>query len=130
MAVRKIRDGVYAISIRINQSNAGRIRQRVHCETELDALAIEASLKTSLGQNIKGASAYNINAVATEYMMWMQSHVVGKNDKPRMLKNYVLPFFGAWLPDKLTSNIIDKYIEKRLAMALNYAPSIWTKSNA
>jgi site-specific recombinase XerD len=121
MAVRKIRDGVYAINIRVDQTNEGRIRRRVKCASELDALSIEAGLRASLGQKAKGSSAYNINAVAAEYIRWMKSNVIGKNDKPRMLKNYVLPYFGAWLPDRLTSNLIDKYIEKRLAMALNKA---------
>lgn len=121
MAVRKISEGVYAINIRIDQTNEGRIRKRVKCASELDALAIEASIRASLGQKAKGSSAYNINAVAAEYIRWMKSNVIGKNDKPRMLNNYILPYFGAWLPDRLTSNIIDKYVEKRLAMALNKA---------
>jgi len=121
MAVKKIRDGVYAINIRIDQTNEGRIRRRVKCASELDALAIEAGIRANLGQKAKGSSAYNINSVATEYIRWMKSHVIGKNDKPRMLKNYILPFFGAWLPDRLTSGMTDLYIEKRLAMALNKA---------
>jgi site-specific recombinase XerC len=112
--------GKYDIYIRLSQNDSDRIRKRVNCPTELDALAIEINIKTDLGQQAK-ISPYTINSLAEKYIPWMKNHQLGKNDKPRMLNNYILPFFGAWLPDRLTSDLINAYKEKRLAMALNKA---------
>jgi len=97
-----------------------RMRRRVSCASELDAQAIEASLRAELGVE-KKTMPYTIAAVAIKYKSWMNNNVQGKNDKPRMLDNYIVPFFGSMLPDRITSPLIEQYKTKRLAMALNKA---------
>jgi integrase/recombinase XerD len=113
--------GVFDIYIRFGPDDKDRIRQRVKCATELDASAIEASIRVQMGLQETQVSPYTVNAIAKKYNAWMINHIAGKNDKPRMLNNYVLPFFGPWLPDGITSALVNSYKEKRLAMALNKA---------
>jgi len=115
MSVKKVRDGVFDIYIRIDQTNEGRIRRRVKCASELDALAIETDLRNSLGQQAKTAP-HTINAISEKYIPWMRNNHSDKTykDKHRMLLARVLPFFGAYLPDRITTPMIDLYKEKRL----------------
>lgn len=117
----KVVPGVYDIYIRVGQNDGDRVRKRVKCATEKDAQAIENSIRLQLGLSAKKPSPHTINAIAAKYKTWMKNHVQGKNDKPRMLDNYVLPYFGAWLPDSITTDLVNSYKEKRQAQALNKA---------
>ena len=113
--------GVYDIYIRVSADDKDRIRKRVKCASEIDAHAIENSIREQLGLSTLKASPHTISIIAEKYIAWMKNHVDGKNDKPRMIKNFILPFFGHLMPDALTSPLIQKYKEKREAMALNKA---------
>jgi len=114
MSVKKIRDGVFDIYIRLDQSNQGRIRRRVKCASELDALSLEASIREELGQQAK-KKTYTVSYIAELYIPWMRNHHAEKtyHDKHRMLLSQVLPFFGHWMPDRITTQLIQKYKEKR-----------------
>ena len=48
MSVKKYKDGVYDIYIRLGRE--ARIRKRVACASEMDALAIETSIRKELGK--------------------------------------------------------------------------------
>lgn len=117
MSVKKVRDGVYDIYIRLDQTNEGRIRRRVNCASELDALALETQIRNDLDRPAR-IQAYTVNAIAKLYIPWMRNHQSDKTyqDKHRMLLSQVLPFFGAFLPDRITTKIIDQYKEKRLSV--------------
>jgi site-specific recombinase XerD len=116
MSVKKVRDGVYDIYIRIDQSSSGRIRRRVKCGSELDALKIETAIKAELGVQVKSGQAYTVSMIAELYIPWMRINQRPKTtrEKQRMLMSNILPFFGAFLPDRISSQIIDKYKELRL----------------
>jgi site-specific recombinase XerD len=113
--------GLYDIYIKFGPTDKDKFRRRKHFSNDLEAIAYENAIRAQLGLEAKKTSPYTINSVAREYKSWMNGHISGKNDKPRMLDNYVLPFFGHLLPDSLTSQIINAYKEKRLAQALNKA---------
>ena len=113
--------GLYDIYIKFGPTDKDKFRRRKKFINDLEAIAYEAAVRAQLGLEAKKTSPYTINAVAKEYKSWMKEHILGKNDKPRMLDNYVLPFFGHLLPDSLTSRLINAYKEKRLAQALHKA---------
>jgi site-specific recombinase XerC len=117
----KVIPGLFDIYIRVSQDKKGRVRRRVECATEIDAQAIENSIRSQLGLGAKKPSPNTINTVAKKYRDWMKNNIIGKNDKPRMLINYIEPFFGHLLPDALTTDLIQSYKEKRQAQALNKA---------
>lgn len=117
----KIVPGVYDIYIRVSQNDKDRVRRRVKCANEIDAQVIENSIRAQLGLGSKKPSPNTINTVSRKYRDWMKNNIIGKNDKPRMLINYIEPFFGHLLPDALTTELIQLYKEKRQAMALNKA---------
>lgn len=112
--MKQVRDGVYDIYIRLDRTR--RIRRRIACASHLDALAIETEIRTRLGQQAK-VKAFTINAVAAQYIPWMRMNHTDKTykEKHRILLSRVLPFFGAFLPDRLTSPLIETYKKKRLA---------------
>lgn len=115
MSVKKVRNGVWDISTRINQTKDGRIRRRVECGSDLEALAILNNIKKQLGKPGK-TQAYTVNNVAVKYIPWMRINQPDSyKDKYRMLISQILPYFGAWLPDMITSQAIETYKEKRLA---------------
>ena len=115
MSVKRVRDGVWDISTRINQSKDGRIRRRIECGSDLEALAILNNIKKQLGKPGK-TQAYTVNNVAEKYITWMRLNQPDSyKDKYRMLIAQVLPYFGAWLPDMITSQAIETYKDKRLA---------------
>ncbi len=115
MSVKKVRDGVFDISTRINQGKHGRIRRRVQCSSNLEALTILNNIKKQLGKESK-TQAYTINGVAEKYIPWVRQNQSAKTcqDKCRILFAHILPYFGAWLPDMITSPMVDKYKEYRL----------------
>jgi site-specific recombinase XerD len=119
--------GLYDIYITFGPGNNDRFRKRKKFADDQEAQAYENSMRKQLGLEAKSPSPYTINAIATQYKTWMVNHIAGKNDKPRMLNNYVIPYFGEFFPDKLTSQVINAYKEKRLAMALNKAVVIAKK---
>lgn len=112
--MKQVRDGVYDIYIRLDRTR--RIRRRIACASHLDALAVETEIRTQLGQQAK-VKAFTINAVAEQYIPWMRMNHTEKTykEKHRILLARVLPFFGAFLPDRLTSPLIETYKKKRLA---------------
>lgn len=128
MTVKPVKDkdghiipGLYDIYIKFGRTDKDKFRRRRRFTTELQAIAYEASIRIQLGLEVKRHSPYTIAAVAEEYKTWMHGHIMGKNDKPRMLDSSILPFFGHMLPDSVTSALINAYKEKRLAQALNNA---------
>lgn len=113
--------GLYDIYIKYGPTDKDKFRRRKKFSNDLEAIAYEAAIRVQLGMETKKTSPYTINAVAKEYKSWMKGHILGKNDKPRMLDNYILPYFGHLLPDSLNSQIINAYKEKRQAQALHKA---------
>lgn len=115
MSVKKVRDGVYDIYIRIDQTNEGRIRRRRKCASELDALAIESQIREELGQQAN-VSVHTVAAISSKYIPWMRMNHREKTyvDKHRMLISRILPFFGAFLPDRIGSQTIETYKTMRL----------------
>jgi integrase/recombinase XerD len=120
----KIVPGLYDIYIRVSADDKDRIRKRVKCASEIDAQAIESAIRAQLGVAAAKPSPHTIRIIADKYLAWMKNHVAGKNDKPRMINSNILPFFGHLMPDALTSPLIQRYKEKREAMALSRARHI------
>ena len=115
MSVKQVKDGVFDIYIRLDQTTTGRIRRRVKCASMLDALAIETQIRQELDRPAR-IQAHSVNAIAKLYIPWMRNHQSEKtyHEKHRMLLSQILPYFGGFLPDRITSGIIDAYKEKRL----------------
>lgn len=113
--------GVYDVYIKFGPHDKDRFRRRKKFADDTEAQAYENDMRRRLGLEARKPSPFTINAIATKYKDWMRNHIAGKNDKPRMLDNYVLPYFGEFFPSNLTSQLINAYQGKRLAMALNKA---------
>lgn len=113
--------GLYDIYIKFGSDDKDRFRKRKKFADESEAQAYENDMRRRLGLSAKTPAPFTINAIATKYLSWMENHIAGKNDKPRMLKNYILLYFGEFFPDSLTTEICNAYKKKRLAMALNKA---------
>jgi hypothetical protein len=115
MSVKKVRDGAYDIYIRLGR--ADRIRRRVKCSSEMDALAIETEMRRELGKEAR--TAFTVASVSEKYIPWMEMHQRPKtvHDKRRMLLSQILPFFGAMMPDRIGPQIIETYKAKRLEEA-------------
>ncbi|MEN6349289.1 MAG: tyrosine-type recombinase/integrase [Syntrophomonas sp.] len=112
MSVKKVKEGVFDIYIRLGR--ADRIRKRIKCASQLDALAIETEMRRELGKEAR--SLFIVSSVAEKYIPWMELHQRPKTviDKRRMLKSQILPFFGALFPDRITAQTVETYKAKRL----------------
>jgi integrase/recombinase XerD len=112
MSVKKVREGVFDIYIRLGR--ADRIRKRVKCASEMDALAIETELRRELGKEAR--TLFTVSSVSEKYIPWMEMHQRPKTvlDKRRMLMSQILPFFGALYPDRINAQTIETYKAKRL----------------
>ena len=114
MSVRKVREGVFDIDIRQGKDESLRLRKRVFCASQLDAIAMEADLKKQL--NRPGKQAWTVGYVAEKYLPWMDNHQSPKTalDKKKMLMGRILPFFGHIVPDRINAQMIETYKNKRL----------------
>jgi integrase/recombinase XerD len=112
MSAKKVREGVFDIYIRLGR--ADRIRKRVKCASEMDALAIETEMRRELGKEAR--SLFTVSGVSEKYIPWMELHQRPKTviDKRRMLMSQILPFFGAMYPDRINAQTIETYKAKRL----------------
>ena len=112
MSIKKVRAGVFDIYIRLGRKD--RIRKRVKCSSEMDALAIETEIRRELGKEAR--TLFTVSAVSEKYVLWMDLHQRPKTalEKRRMLKSQILPFFGAMYPDRINAQNIETYKAKRL----------------
>lgn len=112
MSVKKVKEGVFDVYIRLGR--ADRIRKRIKCASQLDALAIETEMRRELGKEAR--TLFTVSSVAEKYIQWMELHQRPKTviDKRRMLKSQILPFFGALFPDRITAQTVETYKAKRL----------------
>lgn len=112
MSVKQVRDGVYDIYIRMGRK--ARIRKRIKCASQLDAISIESEIRKGLGKQAN--DPHSIAAIAEKYIEWMKNHQSEKTcqDKKRMLFSQILPFFGGMVPDYITAQTIETYKQKRL----------------
>jgi len=115
MTARKVKgkENLYDIDIPLGRHN-DRFRKRVSANSDLEALAIETKFRHELGAEAK--SAFTVSAVAEKYIPWMQMHQAEKTakDKKRMLFASILPFFGQFMPDRITPQAVETYKQKRL----------------
>lgn len=117
----KVVPGLYDIYIKYGPDDKDRFRKRKRFADEAEASAYEDVIRKQLGLEARASLPYTVNAIATRYKQWMDIHIKGKNDKPRMLDNCILPFFGQWMPDALNTQMMTAYKEHRRAQALNRA---------
>ncbi len=112
MSVKKVKEGVFDIYIRLGR--ADRIRKRIKCASQLDALAIETEMRRELGKEAR--TLFTVSSVSEKYIPWMEMHQRPKTvlEKRRMLMSQILPFFGAFFPDRITAQTIETYKAKRL----------------
>lgn len=115
MTIRKVkgRDNLYDIDIGMGK-DGDRFRKRVFATSEIEALSLETQYRRELGQ--EAISAHTVSKVAENYIPWQDLHQAPKTakEKKRMLFASILPFFGQFMPDRITPQIIDLYKNKRL----------------
>ena len=115
MTIRKVkgRDNLYDIDIGMGK-DGDRFRKRVFATSEIEALSLETQYRRELGQET--ISAHTVSKVAENYIPWQDLHQAPKTakEKKRMLFASILPFFGQFMPDRITPQIIDLYKNKRL----------------
>jgi len=115
MTVRKVknRENLYDVDIPLGK-DGDRFRKRIYATSEIDALSIETQYRRELG--MEAISAFTISKVAEKYIPWMDIHQSPKtaHDKKRMLFASILPYFGQFMPDRITPQIVELYKQKRL----------------
>ena len=115
MTVRKVknRENLYDIDIPLGK-DGDRFRKRIYATSEIEALSIETQYRQELGK--EKVSAFTVSKVAEQYIPWMDIHQSPKTakDKKRMLFASVLPFFGAFMPDRINPQLIEAFKKKRL----------------
>ena len=115
MFMRKIKgkENLYDIDIALGKRGE-RLRKRIKASSELEALSFETKLRRELGK--EDVSAHTVSFVAEKYIPWMAQHQAERTstEKKRMLYASILPYFGAFMPDRITPQIIEAYKTKRL----------------
>jgi site-specific recombinase XerD len=113
--MRKVKgkEGLYDIDIALGERGK-RLRKRIKASSELEALSLETKMRRELGK--EDVSAHTVSFVAEKYIPWMAQHQAEKTatEKKRMLYASILPYFGAFMPDRITPQIIEAYKTKRL----------------
>jgi integrase/recombinase XerD len=118
MSVRHLHDDTYQIDISLGCGKKGekrpRYRENVHVGSKLEAAIVEQERRKQLGRTIN--DVYSLNAIAEKYLEHVLNHQSPKTytDKFRMLNAEILPFFGRFMPDYITSPLIENYKQKRL----------------
>jgi integrase len=122
MSIRKVREGVYDIDIRLGR--ADRFRKRLKASSDIEAIAFETDYRRQLGKLT--VSPYTIASLSEKYVPWMIANQKERTveEKQKMLMSQVLPFFGAMMPDRIMPQIIETYKTKRL----NDATQKWEKA--
>ena len=82
MSIKQVRDGIYQIDICPDQDESRRIRKRVKCASELDALAIEADLRRKLDIPFK-ITPNTVNKIAQQYIPTVDTPKSRRHDLPR-----------------------------------------------
>jgi site-specific recombinase XerD len=113
--MRKVKgkEGFYDIDIALGERGK-RLRKRINASSDLEALSFETKLRRELGK--EDVSAHTVSFVAEKYIPWMEQNQSAKTvlEKKRMLYASLLPYFGAFMPDRITPQIIEAYKTKRL----------------
>ena len=116
--MRHLHDDTYQIDISLGRGKKGekrpRYRENVHAGSKLEAVMIEQERRKQLGRTIK--DVYSLNAIAEKYLEHVLNHQSPKTykEKFRMLNAQLLPFFGRFMPDYITSPLTENYKKKRL----------------
>jgi integrase/recombinase XerD len=81
-----------------------------------EALIYEQELKKHLSQSQKQKHATTIKQIAEEYLHFVKIHQAEKTfkEKKRIIQSLIVPFFGKFSFDMITSRLIDAYKLKRL----------------
>jgi len=115
VSVRRVDDLTWDIDIFLGTKDGKkeRLRKRVKASSKLEAILIERELKKQLG--VVHREAYSLNGIAEKYIEWIELHQAQATVKlkKRMLLGNILPFFGNYLPDYITMQLIESYKRKR-----------------
>lgn len=115
MFMRKVKgkENLYDVDIALGR-RGDRLRKRIKASSELEALSFETKLRRELGK--EDVSAHTVSFVSERYIPWMDVHQSEKTakEKKRMLYASILPYFGAFMPDRITPQVVEMYKMKRL----------------
>jgi integrase/recombinase XerD len=113
MSVRNRGGDSWLIDIRMGRT--ARAYKTVHAKSRLEAVAMEHEYRNALGRQNAG-NLYSVSAISELYLIAMGNdqspHTV--KDKTRMLSTHLLPYFGRFLPEHITSLTLDAFKKKRL----------------
>ena len=114
MTVNKVKGKDSTYDICVSLARGSRIRKRITCNSQLDAIAFESKLRKHYG---KSAAPFTVSAISEKYVPHIEAHQQPKTvrDKKKMLLAQILPFFGGFYPDAITPQSIETFKQKRLA---------------
>lgn len=112
MSVRHLHDDVWRIDISL--PNRERFYKNIHVKSKLEAVLVEQEYRKSLGRTM--GDVYSVSSIAPHYLDYVKSHQSERTykDKFRMLNAEILPYFGRFMPDYITTLMIADYKKKRL----------------
>lgn len=110
MRLRK--ENTWQIDIRLGRKE--RFRKDIHAKSKLEAVMIENEYRKQLGRI--STDVYSLSVIAEKYLEYVKNHQspITYRDKFRMMHASILPYFGRFMPDYITSPLINDYKAKRL----------------
>jgi len=112
MSVNDLGNGKYDVYIRISRTE--RFRKRITASSRLEAILYEKKVRKQLGR--EKAQTFTLSTIYEDYIKWVETHQAPATCefKKKVFGAYILPFFGNFHPDRITSELILDYQRKRL----------------
>jgi len=110
--VRDLGNKRYDIDVRLGRK--GRVRRRITAESKLEAVLVEKEIRKSYGKTVRGDNT--VSAIAEKYLPWVEVHQADATYKfkQKVFYAHILPYFGHYLPDFISSQTIHLYQQKRI----------------
>jgi integrase/recombinase XerD len=112
MSVRSLGNDKYDIDVRLGRK--ARIRRRITAGSKLEAVLVEKELKRTYGKTVQADNT--IGAIAEKYLPWVELHQAEATYKfkQKVFFANILPYFGHYLPDYITAQVLHLYQKKRI----------------
>ncbi|MHC4183643.1 MAG: tyrosine-type recombinase/integrase, partial [Planctomycetota bacterium] len=111
MAIRKKTDNKWLIDITLGRKRRHRV---IFNGTKEEAAILERDIRRKLGKTV--SSNETVADLIEPYLRWVKTYQSEKTfkEKKKILFAHILYFFGNMCPDLISSQVIERYKEKRL----------------
>jgi len=102
----------WLIDIRLGR--AGRFYKTITARSKLEAVQYEIEYRRQLGRQM--GDIYTISQIAERYLEYVKNNQASHTykNKKRMLFSHIIPFFGRFMPDYITTMMQERFRTRRL----------------